>query len=477
MIRLQEIYDRLGLQVDAGDIACEQTPRNYQLTDLKKLLEWQRSSDFSEVGTGKSLKSYLYILYKVLRGSKVVVIMPPPLLPQYVSQFQEIFPNHGLEMCNFTLPVKKRNELLDKIKERGRLPDVSFMSYQMFVKLHTFFIDQKMDVLVCDEAHAIKNVSTKNFSSIYKFLTFVDGAFLEMTATPITAELRDSYAHIRIKDPYLYPSLRSFDTAHTIYKDVGDFPKIVGYRNEDLIRKRINMHSVRQRAREVLDLEEPMVVEQRVDLSSPHIKLYRKLLKERILELGDQLLIGENPQKLRQMALQLVTNVQSYTDTKMADEPLNMLKAIRESIGLDKKILVFCNYRATVEKLAEEFQDLNPALMYGGSNVPKNADKFNNDETVRLGIANYRSGGAGLNLQKRCHNVVFFEPTGVPSELTQALGRVQRSGQTEVVNAWLFRYTGTISVRLIDSALERSVGIKEVMQDKESILDALVLGR
>jgi len=46
-----------------------------------------------------------------------------------------------------------------------------------------------------------------------------------------------------------------------------------------------------------------------------------------------------------------------------------------------------------------------------------------------------------------------------------------------VVNVWLFRYTGTISVRLIDSALERSVGIKEVMQDKESILDALMIGR
>ena len=476
MIKLQDIFNRLDLPVKAGERICMQNPRGYQLSDLKKLLYWKRAADFSEVGTGKSLKSYLYIIYKALTGRKVVVVMPPPLLPQYISQFEEIFPDHGFEMYNFTMPVKKRNELVDWLVNRRFLPDVSFMSYQMFVKLHPFFIDQGMDVLVCDEAHAIKNISTKNFSSIYKFLTFVDGAFLEMTATPITAELRDSYAHIRIKSPKLYPSLRAFDDQHTIYKDIGDFPKIVGYKNEDIIRQRINFQAVRQRAVEVLDLLEPMVVEQRVDLSSPHMKLYKKLLRERILELGDQLLIGENPQKLRQMALQLVTNVQNYTDTKMVDEPLNMLRAIIDSVG-DKKILVFCNYRTTVEKLGKEFAHLNPALMYGGSNVPKNADKFNNDETTKIGIANFRSGGAGLNLQERCHNVVFFEPTGVPSELTQALGRVQRSGQTEVVNAWLFRYTGTISVRLIDSALERSVGIKEVMQDKESILDALMLAR
>lgn len=477
MIKLQKIFNRLDLMVDAGDRVCMQDPRGYQLTDLKKLLSWQRAADFSEVGTGKSLKSYLYIIYKVLRGGKVVVVMPPPLLPQYISQFEEIFPDLDFDMQNFTMPAKKRHALLDEIETLGILPDVSFMSYQMFVKMHRFFIDHKMDVLICDEAHAIKTVTTKNFTSIYKYLTWADGAFLEMTATPITAELRDAYAHIQIKSPHLYPSLRAFDTKHTIYKDVGDFPKIVGYRDEDLIRQRINFQAVRQRACEVLSLEEPMIVEQRIDLSGPHIKLYKKLLKERILELGDRLLIGENPQKLRQMALQLVTNVQDYTETKIVDEPLNMLKAIMDTIGPDKKILVFCNYRSTVEKLAIEFQHLNPATMYGGSNVPKNADKFNNDETTRIGIANYRSGGAGLNLQARCHNVCFYEPTGVPAELTQAMGRVQRSGQTEVVNAWLFRYTGTISVRLIDSALKRTVGIKEVMQDKESVLDALLLGR
>lgn len=476
MIKVQEIFNRLDLMVDAGDRVCMQDPRGYQLSDLKKLLGWQRAADFSEVGTGKSLKSYLYIIYKVLRGGKVVVVMPPPLLPQYISEFDKIFPDLGFSMQNFTMPKKKRTELMERIEGYGHLPDVSYLSYQMFVKMHKFFIDMGVDVLVCDEAHAIKTVTTKNFTSIYKYLIGTEGDFLEMTATPITAELRDAYAHIRIKTPRLYPSLRAFDAQHTIYKDVGDFPKIVGYRQETLIRDRIHFQSVRQRSKEVLSLEEPMVVEQRVDLSSPHMKLYKKLLKERILELGDQLLIGENPQKLRQMALQLVTNVESYTDSKIADEPLLMLKTIMDSLG-GKKLVVFCNYRATVEKLAKEFEHLNPALMYGGSNVPKNAAKFNDDETCRIGIANYRSGGAGFNLQERCHNEVFYEPTGVPSELTQAVGRVQRSGQTEVVNVWLFRYTGTISVRLIDNALKRSVGIKEVMKDRESVLDALMLGR
>jgi len=476
MQTLDEIFSKVHYPLDTGGLVCTQEPRDYQLEDLSKLLTWDKCSDFSEVGTGKSLKSYLYIAHKVLSGGKVVVVMPPPLIPQYMSEFVKIIPGMEPELTNFTLPLKQRNALVDSFTEANELPGVSLMSYQMYTKLFKWFISMNVSSIVCDEAHAIKSVTTKNFKSVYLTVLEAGASFLEMTATPITAELRDSFAHIRIKTPKVYPSLRAFDDKHTIYKDVGDFPKIVGYRDETTIQRNLNLNTVRRRANDVLNLKKPMVVEQMVPLSSPHMKLYQKLLKERILEYGDQLLIGENPQKLRQMALQIVTNVEDYTTSKMADEPLEMLKVIMDSLG-GKKILVFCQYRATVKKLGRIFEKLNPALMYGGSNVPENKEKFNNDDTCRIGIANYRSGGAGLNLQEHCHNVVFYESDGVPSNLTQAIGRVHRSGQTEAVNVWLFRYTNTISVRQTDSALKRTVGIKEVMKDKESVLDALMLAR
>ena len=473
---LDEIFSKAHYPLDTGGLECTQTPRDYQLEDLSKLLTWEKCSDFSEVGTGKSLKSYLYIAHKVLSGGKVVVVMPPPLIPQYMSEFVKIIPGMEPELLNFTMPLKRRTALVDNLTEANELPGVSLMSYQMYTKLFKWFIAMKVNSIVCDEAHTIKGVTTKNFKSVYLTVIEAGAEFLEMTATPMTAELRDAYAHIRIKTPKKYPSLRAFDAKHTVYKAVGGRPKIVGYRDEEVIQRTLNMFSVRRRAVGVLDLHKPMVVEQAIHLSSPHQKLYRKLLKERILEYGDQLLIGENPQKLRQMALQIITNVENYTTTKMADEPLEMLKVIIESLG-GKKLLVFCQYRATVEKLGRVFERLNPALMYGGSDVPKNKNKFNNDPTCLLGVANYRSGGAGLNLQEHCHNEVFYETTGVPAELTQAIGRVQRSGQTEVVNVWLFRYTNTISVRQIDKALERTAGIKLVMKDKESVLDALMIGK
>lgn len=472
---IQKIFNQLGLDADAGDRVCMQEPRGYQLNDLKELVGWKMASDFSEVGTGKSLKSYLYLLYYCLKGHKAVVVMPPPLIPQYMAEFNKIFPNHGLDTLQLNMSVKKRDEMMTRVTDPSSMPDITFMSYQMFVKYHMWYARMGVSVLVCDEAHAIKGVTTKNFKSVFRFTMETGCQFLEMTATPTTSELRDSYAHIRLKVPTAYPSLRVFDDRHTIYKDIGDFPKIVGYKDVDTMKKHLNTFSVRRRSVDVLSLKEPMVVEQRVDLASAHRNLYKKLLKERMLEMGDRLLIGENPQKLRQMALQIITNVHEYTESKITNEPVQMLKAIRESIGLDKKLLVFCNYRATVKNLAATFSELDPALMYGGSDVPKNVRKFNEDPGCMLAVANYRSGGAGFNLQEHCHNIVFFESTGVPSELVQAIGRLQRSGQNEVVNAWLLRYTNTISVRLIDAAMGRAKEVKYLMQDKQTVLDALML--
>jgi hypothetical protein len=68
---------------------------------------------------------------------------------------------------------------------------------------------------------------------------------------------------------------------------------------------------------------------------------------------------------------------------------------------------------------------------------------------------------------------VFFEPTGSPGMLVQALGRVQRQGQESLVIAWIFRYAATISSKLLSKAFSRASDIKEVMDDDVSFIDYL----
>ena len=472
MPKLSTIYKACGLSVECEGMFSKQIPKDHQLMTVETTTQYDRSADYSEVGTGKSLSSYLYIMYMLLLGRRVVAVMPPNLIPQYISEFKRIITGHDFSMENYNIPLKKRMGLLHS----GKNPHVSFMSYQVFCKLHKHFSSNGYTVLVCDESHAIKNVSTKNFKSVFMFLMKGDKFFLEMSATPCTGELRDAYAHIRLKDPTAYQNLAHFDRCHTLYAPVHsdqDRARIIGYRDQKTIQKRLNMNSVRHQASQVLDLLEPNVTLFEVPLSVPHLALYKKLLRERILEMGEELLIADNPQKLRQMALQIVTNVGKFTDKAVLDHPVQTLKQIQNTLPDGKKLLVFCVFRETIQKLECVFQHLNPALIFGGSNVPKNVNKFKEDPTCKIAFVNYISGGAGFNFQDCCHNILFYELSGIPSEYIQGIGRCQRQGQEFPVNVWIMRYTNTLTIRLISSALGRDEDISYVMRDKTSILESL----
>ena len=449
---------------------CNKTPRKYQKEDTDFLFNHKRSADWSDVGTGKSLKSYLYILRHLEQGRKVMVLMPPPLLGQYIHEFNRIFQDHGYTQSTYNIPLLKRKKLFTKKKT-----DIVFMSYQMFVKYYSKL--GTYSVVVCDEAAALKSSDTKLYRFMQAHLQRTDGHFLEMSATPLKIGMVDAYGHINLRDPGAYRDFSAFERRHISYALVRRFKKIVGYRNKEELIGHLNRNSVRRLSDKVLDLKKPNVIEHHVIISDEHRNLYKKFLRERILEMGDLLIVALNQQALRQHALQLVTQVERYSKEGIDEDiPLSNLKSIVESIDTGTtKVLVFCQYRETVKKLDRLFEGMNPALIYGGSVTSKHADKFLNDDSCRICFAHYRSGGSGFNFQSVSHNVIMFEPVGVPADMVQAIGRVHRSGQEHAVNVWIFNYAQTLFSRLVDSALERDKDIKELMLDEKTILEALYI--
>lgn len=465
MVRLNEIFKDLYIP-DTVTVSLE--PKPYQLEDVYKSIEWHRSANYSEVGTGKSLVSYLWIMNKLYSGKKVVVVMPPALIGQYVRNFN-VIEGHHFKIKTLLKNRSKRHSEMDVWDEEG-WPDVVVMGYQLFTRYRKSLHNYK--AMVCDEAHVIANPATQAFQATYQILFKWNMDLLLMTATPCTTELRSAYGHIRLKTPEVYNGLDHFDRIHTVWQIGAPHKTPAGYRDIPTIEAHLNRFSVRRRQSEVLDLANPTLVEHWVDLDYKHAEVYQTLLEQRILELGDEIIVAKNQQALRQMALQLITNIERFSDVLLDDNPLDNLKEIVEAIG-GEKLAVFCHFQGTVEKLQKEFKKLNPAVVYGKSDVQANVDKFLTDPTCRLIILNYQSGGAGFNLQSDCHYVVFYEPSGSPGMLQQALGRVQRSGQTKPVVAWVFRYAATISSKLLSKAFSRAEDIKTVMNDDMSFVDYL----
>jgi SNF2 family DNA or RNA helicase len=488
--------DKIKPLVGSG-VSLSLTPRPDQLEDALDYIQWPLSANFSQVGTGKSLVSYLYTMYHLNQGRKVLVIMPPPLISQYRRNFLEQVKGHPYSTGVLRKDRAKRHNEMDNWDETG-WPDVLYVSYNLFIKYSSSLRAAGYVAVICDEAHCISNPATIGFQRVFGFVHRGGNYTLHMmTATPSPTELRVAYGQIKLKDPRAYGSFDQFDRMHVDYeprmitiedKKTGDDKQIKkmvisGYKNVEQLHEKLMFHAKRRLQKEVLSIAAPTLIDHIVPLSKKHEALYQKLLLERMLELdNDELLIARNSSALRQMALQIITNPWKFQTEaeqfKLEEvEPVQVLLALIDTVDLETtKLIVFCHFKETVSLLAKLLSKYNPALIYGDSDTDKNVDKMLHDDTCRLGILNFQSGGAGFNLQSVCHQVIVYESTGSPGILEQGIGRVQRGGQEHPVVVWLMRYGMSESGRLLTKAFARAEAIKISLGDETAFTDFVITG-
>ena len=471
-------------------------PAEHQKKAMMQIGVRSRYGLFDEAGTGKTLPSQVFLLMNKARGLRTIVIMPPSILYQYQKEFERSF-EFELEVDRptveiFNLTPAKRKEFYRK----GDYPDVLMMSYQMFTKVafpdktkgQEFPFHEHYSCIVCDESHSIKNPDSKAFRSVAYFLRKAEeGRALLMTGTPFHRDVMDGYAQIKLLSPPLYGSLAQYKRMHGIFQQirVGEklvINKLVGVCNKGLLNSNLYKNGQRTLRRDVLDLHKPQIIDYHVELSSKHHKLYRKLVNEMMMELDNGGVIdATNQSSLRMKALRLVTNPLSLDESVPFKDSDNVIKDTLQTLVDSKdpwntKVLIYAHFQDSVRSAAKWLEEYNPALVYGNSNVKENLDKFLNDDSCRVMIANYTSGGVGLNLQSVCHDVIFLEPVSTPGAFEQAFARVDRKGQTEPVTVTLLRVTKTISPKLIDTMMGRVKDNLGALGDKDSVLNELLGG-
>jgi SWI/SNF-related matrix-associated actin-dependent regulator 1 of chromatin subfamily A len=107
---------------------------------------------------------------------------------------------------------------------------------------------------------------------------------------------------------------------------------------------------------------------------------------------------------------------------------------IHNTIDGGQKLIVFCFLKEVVAALKAEFRDA--VTVTGDDNDRQkqySVDRFQTDESCRLIILNYRSGGTGLTLTA-ASNVLFVEFPWTYSDCCQAEDRAHRNGQKNAVS-------------------------------------------
>lgn len=137
-----------------------------------------------------------------------------------------------------------------------------------------------------------------------------------------------------------------------------------------------------------------------------------------------------------------------------------------------EKLVIFGWHIEVLAILERELSRFGTVVVHGGKNATqrqKAVDDFIDNPQVRVFIGNIQAAGTGVDgLQKVCSRCFLAEPDWVPAQNEQAVSRLDRIGQEELVTAEIFVAPGSISEKILVKALEKMNVIHRVL-DKEGI--------
>ncbi|HPR72972.1 MAG TPA: SNF2-related protein [Bacteroidales bacterium] len=188
----------------------------YQYKPLVKFLksDLRRVLIADEVGLGKTIEAGHIMLELAARGDlkNVLVICTKSLMDKWKTELQDKF--------NFIL--KKYDRVIDLVQDikddvaRSRQSILGIINYEKVRNPEILRVIEEnnyhFDLLICDEAHKIRNSETQQHKGVDKIVKN-SGAVTFLTATPIMTDMRNLHNLVRVLDHEGYDTWDIFNNA------------------------------------------------------------------------------------------------------------------------------------------------------------------------------------------------------------------------------------------------------------------------
>jgi len=133
-----------------------------------------------------------------------------------------------------------------------------------------------------------------------------------------------------------------------------------------------------------------------------------------------------------------------------------------------KKVIIFCNFTDSLNKIAEHFGKI--AVKLDGSmskpNRQHSVDEFQDNEKVKVFVGNIKAAGVGITLTA-AEAVIMNDLSFVPSDHAQAEDRAYRYGQKNNVLVYYPIFENTIEGIIYDILNNKKQVIATVMGDNQ----------
>lgn len=425
-----------------------------------------------DMGLGKTIQVIaLLLLVKQNQTTHKphLLILPTSLLANWQLEITRFAPHLSYWIAHGT-------NIREDIKPDLATIDIIITTYGTFHRLD-WLCKAHWDIVILDEAQAIKNPSAKQTRAI-KLLT-CQVRFV-LTGTPIENKLLDLWSLFDFVAPGLLGSSRVFaDLGKKTNKADDGSGKFYA-----AIRRLVNPYILRRLKNDkriIRDLPDKMEMETYCNLTKQQVGLYQQAVNELKFKL-ETTQDGINRRGLVLSFLlrfkQICNHPNQWLGHGQYDHQLSgkflRLKELCETIAeAQEKVLVFTQFKEIIPALTVFLSKLfnrEGLFLHGQTTVKERAKRveaFQQENGPPFFVLSLKAGGTGLNLTAASH-VIHFDRWWNPAVENQATDRAFRIGQKKNVLVHKFICSGTIEEKIDQLLKSKKALSNEIMgQDNE----------
>lgn len=424
-------------------------PLDHQKEAIQKLVENKKFILADDMGLGKTTST---IIAALEAGTKKVLIICPATLKinwkreienysdksVYIAEGKNFSTEHDFVIINYDI-IKNFHET----KKNGK----------------SLIEDANFDLVIVDEAHYIKNAQAQRTKLINDLVKKVDRLWL-LTGTPMTSRPIDYYNLLSLVDSPVAKNWMAYVIRYCAgYQFKAGFRKVwnvMGSSNLEELRDRTSATILRRLKENVLDLPDKII-------TPVYLKLKSKEYEEVMGDYYDW--YDKNPEESKSLTVQFtkLTKVRQI----IANEKINQTIELAENIiEQDKKVIIFCNFTESLNRIVEHFGK-TAVRLDGSMSKPErqfSVDQFQENDKVKVFVGNIRAAGVGITLTA-AESVIFNDLSFLPSDHAQAEDRAYRYGQKNNVLVYYPLFENTIEGIIYDILNNKKQVIATVMGD------------
>lgn len=419
--------------------------RKYQREGVEWLLSNEIAILADDMGLGKTAQALSAVGQLLAKSEvrKVLIVVPKSLLGNWLFEMHEWLPH--VPVCALAPPGRVR-------KDAWRLMWPNYpcilTTYEQLRDMPSEVRDSPPDLLICDEAHRLRNPESKTASGIQQVSASRTWA---LTGTPIERDASDLSGLLSVLAPSRFQrGPISASTAAALAR----------------------AHLMRRTKESVLGELPPVTdILERLTLSPDQRASYRAAIRRSRSGSGQ----GDE--------LALLSELRSIVDLDPATGQSAKLdraeEIVLQSLSLGEKVVIFSYTLAPLGALEERLKKgLGRGVLLkieGANSASERAeivDEFQNNAERKCLLASMRAAGEGLTLTA-ASVVVFVNEWWNPSTNSQARDRVVRIGQVRPVRSYSFLTLGTIEERLHSILISKKQVYDQVLDQHE--LDRILI--